>query len=133
MIDFHDLQSERSYDPVHTYCCTKLANVLFTYELADQLSGTRVTANCLHPGSVATNLLADLKGRPRLFCFVQRLKNLSPTEGAQTSLYLATSPDVQDVSGKYFVRQQPTPSSDISYDKQVAQTLWQLSAELNGL
>ncbi|MDZ4338820.1 MAG: SDR family oxidoreductase, partial [candidate division NC10 bacterium] len=100
-IDFDDLQSERAYRPTRVYASTKLANVLFTYELARRLEGTGVTANCLHPGSVATNLLADFLPTP--LRFVTKIVGVSPEKGAQTPLYLATSPEVEEVTGKYFV------------------------------
>ncbi|MEE9248085.1 MAG: SDR family NAD(P)-dependent oxidoreductase, partial [Dehalococcoidia bacterium] len=90
-LDFDDLQSERSYNPGLVYARTKLANVLYTYELARMLEGTGVTANCLHPGLVATNLLADATGLPRPLRFVARVVGASPEAGARTSLYLATS------------------------------------------
>ncbi len=130
-IDFDDLQSERSYSPTRVYGWTKLANVLFTYELAHRLEGTRVTVNCLHPGTVATNILADYM--PGGFRFMAKMIGVSSEEGAQTSLFLATSPGVVGVSGKYFVNQGAVHSSKASYDKTAARRLWQVSAELTGL
>ncbi|MEE8152584.1 MAG: SDR family oxidoreductase [candidate division NC10 bacterium] len=130
-IDFDDLQSERSYSPTRVYGWTKLANVLFTYELAHRLEGTRVTVNCLHPGTVATNMLADYM--PGGLRFLAKRIGVSSEEGAQTSLFLATSPEVEGVSGKYFVNQGAVHSSKASYDKTAARRLWQVSAELTGL
>ena len=130
-IDFDDLQSERSYSPTRVYGWTKLANVLFTYELAHRLEGTRVTVNCLHPGTVATNILADYM--PGGLRFMAKMIGVSSEEGAQTSLFLATSPEVEGVSGKYFVNQGAVHSSKASYDKTAARRLWQVSAELTGL
>ena len=130
-IDFDDLQSERSYRPGYVYSWTKLANVLFTYELARRLEGTNVTVNCLHPGAVATNLLADYMPKP--FRFVARIVGVSPEKGAQTPLYLATSPEVEGVSGKYFDNKKAVPSSADSHDKNTASRLWRVSAELAGL
>lgn len=130
-IDFDDLQSERSYSPTRVYGWTKLANVLFTYELAHRLEGTRVTVNCLHPGTVATNMLADYM--PGGLRFMAKMIGVSSEEGAQTSLFLATSPEVEGVSGKYFVNQGAVHSSKASYDKTAARRLWQVSAELTGL
>jgi NAD(P)-dependent dehydrogenase (short-subunit alcohol dehydrogenase family) len=132
-IDFDDLQSERSYSPTQVYSRTKLANVLFTYELAKRLQGTKVTANCLHPGVVATNLLADAMGIPRPLKSTTRLIGASPEKGAQTSIYLTVSPAVEGVSGKYFVRQKAVESSEASYDENLASRLWRVSAELTGL
>jgi NAD(P)-dependent dehydrogenase (short-subunit alcohol dehydrogenase family) len=132
-IDFDDLQSARSYRPLRVYSRTKFANVLFTYELARKLEGTRVTVNCLHPGVVATKLLADGMGLPRALKSTTKLIGSSPEKGAKTSIYLATSPEVEGVSGKYFVRQKPVESSQISYDESLAGRLWRRSAELTGL
>ena len=100
-IDFADLQSERRYDPVRVYGRTKLANVLFTYELARRVRDLGVTANCLHPGVIATGLLADYMNVP----VVGDAPGLgeSPAHGSETVVYLAASPDVEGVSGRYFV------------------------------
>ena len=132
-LDFDDLQSERSYNRVLVYARTKLANVLHTYELARMLEGTGVTANCLHPGVVATNLLADATGLPRAIRFAVRVVRASPEAGARTSLYLATSTEVEGVTGKYFARQRAVPSSKASYDQPAARRLWRISEELTGL
>ena len=132
-LDFDDLQSERSYNRVLVYARTKLANVLHSYELARMLEGTGVTANCLHPGVVATNLLADATGLPRVIRLAARVVRASPEAGARTSLYLATSPEVEGVTGKYFVRQRAVPSSEASYDQSAARRLWRVSEELTGL
>ena len=115
------------------YARTKLANVLHSYELARMLEGTGVTANCLHPGVVATNLLADATGLPRVIRLAARVVRASPEAGARTSLYLATSPEVEGVTGKYFVRQRAVPSSEASYDQSAARRLWRVSEELTGL
>ncbi|MFQ5959949.1 MAG: SDR family oxidoreductase [Candidatus Methylomirabilales bacterium] len=130
-IDFDDLQSEQSYRRIHVYAWTKLANVLFTYELSRRLKGTQVTANCLHPGVIATNLVGDYMPRP--LRFMTKIIGASPEKGAHTPLYLATSSEVEGVSGKYFVNQKAVPSSPASYDRTTASRLWQVSAELTGL
>ena len=132
-IDFDDLQSERAYKALRVYCRTKLANVLFTKELARRLLGAGVTANCLHPGVIATKLLADGMGMPRALRPTTRLIGSSPDKGAKTSIYLATSPEVEGVSGKYFVRQKTVESSKVSHDENMASQLWRVSAELTGL
>ena len=132
-ISFDDLQSVGSYRPVRVYSETKLANVLFTYELARKLKGTKVTANCLHPGMVATKLLADGIGIPRPLTSTTKLIGSSPEKGAKTSIYLAASPEVEGVNGKYFVKEKPVESSQISYDQNLAGRLWKQSAELTGL
>ena len=132
-INFDDLQSVGSYRPVRVYSETKLANVLFTYELARKLQGSEVTANCLHPGMVATKLLADGIGIPRPLTSTTKLIGSSPEKGAKTSIYLAASPEVEGVNGKYFVKEKPVESSQISYDQSLAGRLWKQSAELTGL
>ena len=132
-IDFDDLQSERSYRPTRVYSQTKLANILFTYELARRLEGSNVTANCLHPGGVATNLLADAMGIPRPLKSTTRLMGASPDKGAKTSIFLAASGAVEGVNGKYYVRQKAVQSSEASYDENLAGRLWRVSAELTGL
>jgi NAD(P)-dependent dehydrogenase (short-subunit alcohol dehydrogenase family) len=132
-ISFDDLQSVGSYRPVRVYSETKLANVLFTYELARKLKGTKVTANCLHPGMVATKLLADGIGIPRPLTSTTKLIGSSPEKGAKTLIYLAASPEVEGVNGKYFVKEKPVESSQISYDQSLAGRLWKQSAELAGL
>ena len=132
-IDFDDLQSEHSYGPVRVYCRTKLANVMFTRELARRLEGTGVTANCLHPGVVATKLLADGMGLPGALRSTTRLIGSKPEKGAKTSIYLAVSPEVETVSGKYFVREKTVEPSQASSDEKTASRLWRVSAELTGI
>ena len=132
-INFNDLQGEKKYSATRSYCQSKLANVLFTYELAKRLEGTGVTVNCLHPGAVATNFAKDTGG---LFGLVSRLARpfeLTPEKGAQTSIYLASSPEVEGVSGKYFVNCKERNSSKESHDDLVQQRLWKVSEELTNL
>jgi NAD(P)-dependent dehydrogenase (short-subunit alcohol dehydrogenase family) len=131
-IKLHDLQSEKHYRPMRTYGQSKLALVLFSYELARRLEGTRVTVNCLHPGFVVTNIgqgnippLARTAIRSILSLF-----GVSPEEGARTSIYLASSPNVEDVTGKYFVKSIPKRSVSISYDESLQSQLWEESAKL---
>jgi NAD(P)-dependent dehydrogenase (short-subunit alcohol dehydrogenase family) len=132
-LDFDDLQSERKYSPVGVYGRTKLANILFTYELARRLQGTGVTANCLHPGVVGTKLLADYMGVPVAGGALARTFGSSPEEGAATSIYLATAPELEKVSGKYFEGRRERRSSRESYDEAVARRLWEVSERLTGL
>src|SRR5262249_55548122 len=120
----------RDYSSFGAYANSKLANVLFTYELARRLEGTGVTANCLHPGAVGTNLFRALPG------FVQaliKLVTISPKRGALTAIDIASSRDVEGVTGKYFVRLRPQKSSDASYDPQATRQLWEVSGEITGL
>jgi NAD(P)-dependent dehydrogenase (short-subunit alcohol dehydrogenase family) len=132
-LDFTDLQSERRYDAVRVYGRTKLANVLFTYELARRLRGTGVTVNCLHPGVIATRLLADYMNVPLVGGALSRTLGASPEAGAATSIYLAASPEVEGVTGKYFVGRRKTRSSPASYDQEAQQRLWDASARLTAL
>jgi len=132
-IDFDDLGRERSYVPTAAYAQSKLANVLFTRELALRLRGTGVTANCLHPGVIATRLLDDYLRRPKALGFWTRMRSPPPTEGARTSVYLAASSEVQGVTGKYFVNCKAVPSSARSQDPALARRLWDVSAQLVGL
>jgi NAD(P)-dependent dehydrogenase (short-subunit alcohol dehydrogenase family) len=135
-IQFDDLMSEKDYNGTRANNQAKLALILFTYELARRLDGTGVTANCLHPGAVATD--APLKD-PNLPAFsrsmykIARLFFASPEKGAETSIYLATSPEVEKVSGKYFIKKAPAASSPESYDEEIARRLWKVSEELTGL
>jgi NAD(P)-dependent dehydrogenase (short-subunit alcohol dehydrogenase family) len=132
-LDFDDLQGERGYDGSRAYSRTKLANILFTYELARRLQGTGVTANCLHPGVIGTQLLADYMGIPIAGRALARTFGASPEKGAETSIYLATSPDVETVTGKYFEAQRERRSSRESYDEAAARRLWEVSEQLTGL
>lgn len=114
------------------YAQSKLANLLFTYELADRLAGTGVTVNALHPGFVKTSFMG---GNGSYGWFMRRVAGLfamSPELGAETLIYLASSPDVTGVSGKYFVKCQPVESSPASHNRAAMKRLWQLSEELIG-
>ena len=132
-INFDDLQSEHRYFSWAAYGQSKLANILFTYELARRLGDRKVTANVLHPGFVATNLARNNGILAKAAMGLMRFFALSPEEGAQTSIYLASSPEVQGVTGKYFVRCQARPSAPASYDLETASRLWQVSRELTGI
>jgi NAD(P)-dependent dehydrogenase (short-subunit alcohol dehydrogenase family) len=132
-IDFDDLQAQRRYDPKQVYSRTKLANILFTYELSRRLRGTGVTANCLNPGVVDTGMLADYMGVARTKDAVSRTFGATPEEGAETSIFLATSPELETVSGKYFESKREVRSSRQSYDEATARRLWEVSERLTGL
>jgi NAD(P)-dependent dehydrogenase (short-subunit alcohol dehydrogenase family) len=129
-INFDDLQGEQRYGGVKAYCHSKLANILFTRELARRLAGARVTANCLHPGAVATGIFRSL---PKPLEAIIKLVTMSPEKGAQTSIYLASSPAVESLTGKYFVKCAEARPSPEAQDDQVASRLWAASAELTGL
>ncbi|TMQ01141.1 MAG: SDR family oxidoreductase [Thaumarchaeota archaeon] len=132
-IDFDDLQGEKGYGGWKAYSQAKLAQVLFTYELARRLKGTGVTANCLHPGAVATNIWSRPLGRAGFIMKLLRLFMMGPEGGAKTPIYLASSPDVEGVSGKYFTNKKEKESSKESNDEQVARRLWLVSEDLTGL
>ncbi len=131
-IKLEDLQSEQGYRPMRTYGQSKLAVVLFSYKLAHRLAGTGVTVNCLHPGLVATNIAqGNLPPVLRAVTkFILSIFGISPQEGAKTSIYLASSPEVEGVTGKYFVKSIPQRSAQISYDTSLQKRLWEESVNL---
>lgn len=126
-IDFEDLQSEKGYRGFAVYGKTKLMNVLFTYELAARLQGQGVTANCLHPGAVATDLLRQL---PKLLYAMISPFLLTPEKGAETTVFLASSPAVEGVSGGYYEKMKAKRSSPRSYDVSARKRLWEMSEQL---
>lgn len=128
--DFDNLQGEKSFSQWQAYGLSKLCNILFTYELARRLSNTKITANCLHPGVVSTNFGKDAGWLLNTFSKISQFFILSPEKGAETSIYLASSPEVAGVSGAYFVKCKPVKSSALSYDQPTAQRLWTVSEEL---
>jgi retinol dehydrogenase-14 len=133
-IDFDDLQGERSYSGSRAYNQSKLANILFTYELARRLQASAVTANTLHPGVVNTSFGAeDPGGIQRLIIPFARPFMKAPEQGAATSIHLASSPGLEQVTGSYFANSKPKRSSKRSYDEAAAARLWQTSADLVGL
>jgi NAD(P)-dependent dehydrogenase (short-subunit alcohol dehydrogenase family) len=133
-VDFGDLQGERSYSGSRAYNQSKLANVVFTYELARRLQGSAVTANTAHPGVVSTSFGAEGPGRlQRLFVPFMRPFMKAPAKGAATSVYLASAPVLDRVTGRYFVNCKPRSSSGRSYDETTAARLWAVSADLVGL
>ncbi len=129
-IDFADLQGEKKYSTWKAYSQAKLALILFTYELARQLQGTNVTINALHPGVIASNFDQGLGGFARFGWKLIAPFISSVEQGAQTTLYLATSPEVEGVSGKYFASKKEKKSSPLSYNEIVRQRLWQESEKL---
>lgn len=133
-LNFDDLQAEKRYSGMAAYNNSKLANVLFTYELARRLQGSGVTVNALHPGVVNTGFGDNSQNaliRGLLWLF--KRFTLSPERGAQTSVYLASSPEVEGVTGKYFDNKQAKPSNPLSYDEAAQKRLWDISAALTGL
>lgn len=131
-IDFDDLGGERGYSGWRAYSQSKLANILFTYELARRLEGTGVTANCLHPGVVGTNFANAGPWYVRTLFVLAKPFLRSPAKGAATSIMLATSPEVAGVSGRYFADEREISSNAESYDTAVAERLWRVSEEMTG-
>lgn len=130
-MDFADLQMSKSYGSIRAYGQSKLANILFTRELARRLQGTGVTANCFHPGAVRTNLVRGsgyglVWGAASVFF-------TSPEKGADTAVYLASSGEVEGVSGEYFVKRKQARASDPAYDSDAAEMLWEASEKLTRL
>jgi NAD(P)-dependent dehydrogenase (short-subunit alcohol dehydrogenase family) len=132
-IDFDNLQGERSYSGAKAYSQSKLATVMFTYELARRLAGTSVTANAIHPGIVRTAFGAeDPAGMQRLVVPFARPFMKSPAAGAATSIFVASAAALESVTGRYFADSQVKRSSKHSYDETASVRLWQVSAELVG-
>ncbi|HJQ28001.1 MAG TPA: SDR family oxidoreductase [Rubrobacter sp.] len=132
-MDFGDLQSRHNYRGFPVYGMTKLANIMFTFELAERLRGTGVTANCLHPGSVGTNFGQNNRGPMALFFRAFKPFMRSPERGADTLVWLASSPEVEGVSGKFYFDRKEIEAKDIAYDPDVRRRLWEISEELTGL
>jgi len=123
-IDWDNLPQERRYDPWEAYSLSKFADVTFIYTLARNLEGTGITANCLHPGVVDTKLSRSA---------APGIATITPEEGAKTSVYLARSPEVAGISGRYFDNWRPIRSSALSYDRTVQERLWKMAEDLTGM
>ena len=130
-LDLTDLNMDKSYFVMSAYARSKLANVLFTYELARRLGNTKITVNALHPGRVGTDIFkANLPILGPLIKWMVARVSLTPEEGADNTIYLASSEDMEGVTGKYFVKREAVPSSPLSYDKRLAKQLWEVSEKL---
>ena len=132
-IDFDDIQSRQKYRGFPVYGMTKLANIMFTNELAERLKGTSVTANCLHPGAVGTNFGKNNAGPMALFFRLAKPFMRTPERGADTLIWLASSADVDGVSGKYFSDRKEIEAKEIAYDPSARRRLWEISEELTDL
>ncbi len=133
-IDFDDLMGEQDYSGQRAYNQSKLANVMFTYELARRLDGTGVTATALHPGMTNTSFSTEDPHRKMApIVFVVRPFMRSPKKGADTAVYLASSPEVEGVTGRYFANRKIKESEQSSYDAAITDQLWQVSADLVGI
>lgn len=133
MLDFDNLQSEKGFGALQAYGRSKLCNILFTRELARRLHGTGVTANCLHPGFVATRFGDQSGGLISHMVWLAKYFAIPPTEGAKTVVYLASSPEADGVSGKYFYKCRATTPSPAAEDDQAASALWERSVALAGV
>ncbi len=132
-IDFDNLNGEKHYRQLKAYAISKLAVIIFTYEFAKRFDGNRVTINCLHPGYVKTNMVRNFRKFVKYFFPFIGLFMRSPKRGAKTSIYCASSPDIEGVSGKYFKKRKEAKSVKASYDKELAKHLWDISVELTNL
>ncbi len=136
-IDLEDLQSKKNYSSIRVYGLSKLANILFTYELHNRLrdSGvSKVVVNAVHPGFTRTNFGKNVSILYRIaLALIHTFRGIPAEKGAETSIYLASSPDIANISGKYFVKKQPVKSSALSYDQELQQQLWKISEKLTGL
>jgi NAD(P)-dependent dehydrogenase (short-subunit alcohol dehydrogenase family) len=129
-INFDDLEFRKGYIGFRAYSQSKLANVLFTYRLARQLQDTPVTVNALHPGFVNTGFGLNNGGLIKAAMSVLQIFGKSQEEGARTSIYLASSPEVAGLTGMYFTDEKPVRSAPISYDKEIQEKLWQVSLDM---
>ncbi len=132
-IDFGDLEFKRGYFGMKAYARSKLANILFTYELVRRLEGGTVTANALHPGHSATDIWStNFSFIGPVLKWIMGFFAISVEEASRTSIYLASSPEVEGVTGRYFVEREAVPSSPMSYDQNLAHQLWLVSERLTG-
>jgi NAD(P)-dependent dehydrogenase (short-subunit alcohol dehydrogenase family) len=132
-IEFDDLSGERRFSGWFAYAQSKLANILFTFELARRLAGTGVTANCMHPGVVSTNFGREGPLHFRLFFRIAGFLLLTPERGADTTVWLASSPEVEHETGGYYIKRRRVQPSLVARDPRTARRLWQVSAGLVGL
>jgi NAD(P)-dependent dehydrogenase (short-subunit alcohol dehydrogenase family) len=135
VLDFNDLQLKNSYSMsgFKAYAQSKLMNVMFTYELARRLAGTGVTANVLHPGFVNTGFGKNNRGLMQMIMGLITVFAIKVEDGAKTSVYLASSPEVEGVTGKYFDKSKARQSTAVSYDETAQKKLWEISEQLTGI
>ena len=132
-MNFDDLQSEKTFKPLQVYGQSKLANILFTKSLSEKLLNSGVTVNCLHPGFVSTGIGSNNKGIWNLLMFLAKPFAKKTNKGAETSIYLCSSPAVKNISGEYFVDCTVEKVSEAANDPKQAEKLWDISVELAGL
>ncbi|MCP5100705.1 MAG: SDR family oxidoreductase [Chloroflexi bacterium] len=130
-MNFEDLSFKRGYTGMKGYAQSKLANILFTYELNRRLANSDVTVNALHPGHVATDIWRTSSSVfGPVIIWVMGLFALTPEQGADNTIYLASSADVEGVTGKYFVKREPVQSTPSSYNGQIAKRVWEISESI---
>jgi retinol dehydrogenase 14 len=134
-INFESLQRNKRYNIMKAYGQSKLANVLFTHEMAKRLEGKNITVNALHPGRVRTNIGNKSKAWYHSFgwSLLTAISSITPKESVKTFVYLAESDEVKNITGKYFAFSKAKKSSALSYDEELAKKLWDVSAELTGI
>jgi len=132
-LDFGNLQGEKRYGFLSAYFRSKLANVIFSKELARRLEGSGVAANSMSPGPTRTRFGDNMTGLPALFPLIMKRMFPRPEAGARTLIYLASSPEVEGVSGRFYFRQRARQTKPVTLDREVAARLWQISADLVGL
>jgi retinol dehydrogenase 14 len=132
-LDFDNLQGEKRYGFLSAYFRSKLANIVFSNELARRLEGTGVTVNSMSPGPTKTRFGDNMTGLPALFPLIMKRLFPGPETGARTLVYLASSPELEAVSGGFYLRQRPRQAKPVASDREVAARLWQISADLVGL
>ncbi len=132
-INFEDLNGEKHYKQMKAYMQSKLAVVLFTYEFARRIRESGVSVNCLHPGIIKTNIVRNFRPFVKYFYPLIGLFMKSPKRGAKTSVYLASNPEVDGITGQYFKRRKKAKSVKISYDVALAEQLWDVSVQLTNV
>jgi len=132
-VDFDDLQSKKKYRGFPVYGMTKLANIMFTYELAGRLKGTGVTATCMHPGAVNTRFGTNNSGPMTILFRLFKPFMRTPEQGADTLIWLASSPEVEGASGRYYSDRKPIEPKKIAQDPEARRRLWEESERLTGL
>jgi NAD(P)-dependent dehydrogenase (short-subunit alcohol dehydrogenase family) len=132
-LDFGNLQGEKRYGFLSAYFRSKLENIIFTFDLALRLNNSGVTVNCMSPGPARTRFGDNMTGLPSLFPLLLKRLMPGPEKGARTLIYLAASPEVDGISGRFFLYQRARPTKPVTSNAEVAARLWRISAELVGL
>lgn len=131
--DLDNLQLTEGFTPMKAYGISKLCNIMFTHELAKRTENTSITTNALHPGIVSSGIVSEASWTMKILFMIGRPFMRSKAKGAETSIYLATSPEVEDISGKYFKNKKITTPVAPAYDDEITEELWEISEKLSGL